>query len=81
MAKDPYDEGTPDMFGMTDDDLAKAMNCSVEDVGKLTPGMRATCERLIQVGDQANLYMAGLGPKPAGVILCGPRQIRGAGRE
>lgn len=67
---------------MDDEDLAKAMNVSVEYVRSMLPGPRATAERLIRVGDEANLYAAGLGPKPEGVILCGDRQIKhGVGRD
>ncbi len=65
---------------MDDESFAKAMNLSLEEVAKLTPGMRASAERLIQVGDELNLHQAGLGPMPPGVIACGPKQIKGAGR-
>ena len=43
------------------------------------PNKRAVMVRLIEVGREANLWTAGLGPKPAGAILCGPKQIRKAG--
>jgi hypothetical protein len=44
------------------------------------PAKRAALVRLIEVGREVNLWQAGLGSKPVGVIVCGPRQIRERGR-
>lgn len=69
---------------MTDEELAAA-RCpddaatGLRIVATFTPEKRATYERLVTLGDEINLWSAGVGPKPAGVIVCGPRQIR-AGR-
>jgi len=47
----------------------------------LTGAKRASLERLIEVGRELALWEAGVGPKPAGVIVCGPKQIRKAGAD
>ena len=69
---------------MTDAELGSELYPDAPHVGawmahRMTPEKRATYERLIEVGREANLWTAGLGPKPQGVILCGPKQIRKAG--
>lgn len=45
----------------------------------LVGAKRAGYERLIAVGRELQLWEAGLGPKPAAIIVCGPKQIRRAG--
>lgn len=47
-------------------------------VATFTPAKRAAMVGLIEVADELNLWTAGLGPKPSGVIACGPKQIRRA---
>lgn len=60
---------------MIDAELAKYLG--VDDhpnwprfVAKLDPVRRATYERMAQVEHELNLWTAGLGPKPEGVIVC-----------
>lgn len=71
---------------MTDDELGTELwpEGSPELQRKLGASMtgskRASYERLITVGRELALWEAGVGPKPAGVIACGPRQIRRAGK-
>lgn len=61
---------------MTDEDFAIAMNIDDEPWGgmKIVANMpaekRAAYERLVNVGDELNLWTAGLDPKPRGVIVC-----------
>lgn len=47
-------------------------------VAKMTPSKRATIERMAELEGEIALWQAGLGPKPTGAILCGPKQVRGA---
>ncbi len=49
-------------------------------VASLKPGQREVFERMHQVEGELMLWEAGLGPRPTGVIICGPREIRGAGK-
>lgn len=61
---------------MTDAEFAIAMNIQDEPWGGLAiianmlPEKRAAYERLSRIGDELNLWTAGVGPKPAGVIVC-----------
>lgn len=59
------------------DDPATGLRIVVE---TLTPEKRAAYERMAEVCDEIALWEAGVGPKPLGVILCGPKQIRRAGK-
>lgn len=36
----------------------------------------ATYERMAEVETELHLWQQGVGPKPPGVIICGPRQVR-----
>ena len=72
-------------FLMTDAELGAELYPRAPHVGAwiahhMAPAKRATMERLVEVGQEANLWTAGAGPKPTGVILCGPKQIRKAGK-
>ena len=40
------------------------------------PERRALWERMHEVEGEIALWQAGLGPKPSGVIVCGPREVR-----
>lgn len=70
---------------MTDEELGAELwpDGSPEDQLKLGASMkdekRAVYERLITVGHELTLWEAGIGPKPAGIIVCGPKQVRRAG--
>lgn len=70
---------------MTDEQLGRELCPDDPELGarvaaEMALDRRAVCERMIEVADEANLRQAGLGPKPKGVILCGPKQIKRAGR-
>ena len=70
---------------MTDEQLGAELwpdnpEMGVRAVRAMTPEKRATYERLVTLADEINLWTAGVGPKPAGAIICGPKQIRRAGR-
>ena len=58
---------------MTDEEFAAEANLTIEEVGRMTPGMRASAERLIQVSRQLEE-----GERPHGALVCGPRENRGA---
>jgi hypothetical protein len=67
---------------MSDEDLAKFLGLAPDEVWclrKLAPDKRAAYERMAEVYDEIVLWEAGVGKKPSGVILCGKRQVRGAG--
>lgn len=71
-------------LGMTDEELAAFLGFGPDEtwaVAKLDPERRALFERMAEVEGEIVLWQAGVGKKPSGVILCGKRQIRGAGRE
>ncbi len=55
---------------MSDEELAAELRIPVAAVGKLEPNKRAAYENLIRVGREIDLWEAGLGPKPQGVIVC-----------
>jgi hypothetical protein len=59
---------------MTDAELGKSLGLTEAEtaivVPKLAPEKRAAYERLIKLGDDLNLWAAGLGPKPQGVLIC-----------
>lgn len=50
-------------------------------IADLSPDRRALYDRMREVEFEASLWAAGLGPKPTGVIICGPREIREGGRR
>jgi hypothetical protein len=72
---------------MTDEQLAEFLCPDDPALGlrivteTMTPERRATYERMAEVVDEIGLYEAGVGTKPKGVILCGPKQIKRAGIE
>lgn len=47
-----------------------------EFLAALSPEKRATYVRLYELSHELNLWTAGLGPKPTGVIICGEHQVR-----
>lgn len=60
---------------MTDLELAKFLGIADDErwpraIAKLDPKKRAAYERMADVCIEVELYEAGLGPKPQGVILC-----------
>lgn len=63
---------------MTDDELAAWLNLTPAEaaiiIPKLTPERRATYERMAGVYNEVVLWEAGVGPLPAGVIVCRPRR-------
>jgi hypothetical protein len=66
---------------MTDLELARFLcpddvELGVRFVVKATPEKRAAYERMSEVCDEIELHAAGVGPKPRGVIMCGPKQVR-----
>jgi hypothetical protein len=59
---------------MTDEELAKFLGIHNDErwpraIAKLAPEKRATYERMAGVAVEAELWTAGLGPKPAGVLI------------
>lgn len=64
---------------MTDAELAAFTNLLVEDVARLDPAYRRRLEAMAEKASEVELYAAGRGPMPEGVIVCGPRQITAAG--
>ena len=63
---------------MTDAEFAAYVNVDECDVSRFSPEHRARIEEMAAKVAEIELYDAGLGPKPDGVIVCGPRQVRGA---
>lgn len=64
---------------MTDDELAAFMGIArAKDRNRIlaavTPAERATYEEMHRVEVEAAAYLAGTGPKPAGVIICTRRK-------
>ncbi len=59
---------------MTDTELASFLCLSPDEAAKilpkLSPERRAAYERMAEVTLELNLWQAGLGPKPSGVIVC-----------
>ena len=43
----------------------------------ISPEKRALFDRMAEVENELALWRQGLGPKPKGVIVCGPREVRG----
>lgn len=58
---------------MTDEQLAAYLNLTTDEaailIPKLTPQRRAVYDRMATVEVEVNLWQAGLGPKPAGVLI------------
>lgn len=67
MPSNPQHKTTPEP--MLDDDLAEALGIPVEALPRIPPGKRAIYERMIRLGNAANLYTAGVGPRPIGALL------------
>lgn len=67
---------------MTDQEFAERLGLSADEAAKIipmmTPERRAALEQIAGLAMEIHLWEAGLGPKPTGAILCGPRQIRSA---
>jgi hypothetical protein len=68
---------------MTDLDLARFLGIAGDPrwpaaIAALAPEKRAAYEHLYDVDRQLKLYELGLGPKPAGVILCHQHRRRRA---
>jgi hypothetical protein len=65
---------------MTDTELAKYLHLKPEDaaivIPKLTPAKRAVYDRMRQVEIECELWTAGLGPKPQGVLIDTERSTR-----
>lgn len=65
---------------MNDEEFAKAMNLTPAEaavvIPKMPPEKRAAYERLIKLGDDLNLWMSGIGPKPQGVLIDTERSMR-----
>jgi hypothetical protein len=65
---------------MTDAELGKALGLTEAEAAialpKITPEKRAAYERLIKFGDDLNLWMAGVGPKPEGGLIDTERSTR-----
>lgn len=62
---------------MTDEDLAGLLNLSdTEAATILKSTQRAAYERLGQIALELDLWTAGLGPKPDGVVVCHKRRKR-----
>lgn len=67
---------------MTDDEMATFCGLAQDDqlrakfAATLTPEKRALFERMANLEMEGNLWTAGLGPKPAGVLLDTERDIK-----
>lgn len=64
---------------MTDEHLAEFLGIANEPkaqkfIDGLSAEKRATFEKMHQVTMELNLWQAGLGPKPTGVLVDGPRR-------
>jgi len=68
---------------MSDEELSEFLALTPEEsaviLANITPEKRAVWERLAAVYGEIVLWEGGVGKKPSGVILCGKKQIRGAG--
>jgi hypothetical protein len=65
---------------MTDQELADYLHLTPDEAAVIIPRLpalhRASYERMRQVEVEAELWAAGLGPKPAGVLIDTERSIR-----
>lgn len=65
---------------MTDADLASYLNLTEAEaaivIPKITPEKRALYERMKQVEIEAELWAAGLGPKPQGALIDTDRSMK-----
>jgi hypothetical protein len=65
---------------VTDSEMARYLNLTADEAAiimpSLTPERRALYERMHQVEIEAALWVQGLGPKPAGVLLDTERSVR-----
>lgn len=70
---------------MTDAELADFLCLSPDEaaiiVPRLTPKKCALYRRMAEVEGEIMLWQAGVGKMPEGVILCGRKQIKGAGKR
>jgi hypothetical protein len=67
------DEELIDYLGLGDESTAAQI------IAKIAPEKRAVYERMAQVEFEIKLWQEGVAPKPAGVIPCGPREVKEAG--
>ncbi|HSM79192.1 MAG TPA: hypothetical protein VLT57_16250 [Bryobacteraceae bacterium] len=69
---------------MSDEQLSAYLGFKPEDdqvkvakfIAELAPARRALYDRMAQVEIELNLWTAGLGPKPTGVIVCEDKHTR-----
>ncbi len=65
---------------MTDGELADYLHLTPAEaaivIPKLSASRRAVYARMAQIEVEANLWLAGLGPKPAGVLIDTERSMR-----
>ena len=54
---------------MTDEEMAKFLNIPISMVPNIEPEKRKVYERMADVEMEINLWTAGLGPKPVGVMV------------
>lgn len=66
---------------MTDDELSKLLGIAEDDprkdkaIASISPKKRALYERMASVGMEVELWQAGLGPKPKGVLIDTVRDV------
>lgn len=58
-----------------DDPAAGAAHARL--MAEKAPARREAMVHLVETARAIQLWEAGLGPKPTGVIMCGPKQVRG----
>lgn len=68
-------------MAMSDDEMAEFLGFGddprrIEAVQKLTPEERALFERMATLDIEVELWLAGLGPRPVGVLMDFPRNRR-----
>lgn len=59
---------------MNDPDLARYLNLTPAEFGKLQPEYRERMRALADKGVEIELHLEGLAPRPSGVILCAPKR-------
>jgi len=64
---------------MDDKAFAEYLKIPIDQVDLISPKKRATYERMAEIEFEVSLYQSGLGEKPKGVIMCGPKQIKQRG--
>lgn len=61
---------------MTDNELAEFLKLDVELIARIKPGERAVYERMAEVEAELALWLAGAGPRPAGVLIDTTRSVK-----